>query len=996
MSFRFLFILSFIAALYLTEGCSRHKKQADVLPFISRPVDTWVVRSVLDQKPRMLSIALHDKLWLAYNTQTGSLYKAWAGIVNFEGSVYTARHGVQPTTQGIAYIQEPDENPWRIIVNKTTEIIPEVNYKGHTILDNRVTLNYELVYKGQKIKVEERPEYIDLSGDGAGFERIFTTSKVPSGLQVALQTHVSSLLSEADLITDGQFSMNKKGTEELDAREYHTLEGMLILNSNSNTRFYASLFPKPAEALAERKNLTPEEAIYALIETTDCNNCHNKEVKTVGPSYMDIARQYDNTLQNHEMLVDKIIKGGAGSWGTIPMTPHPDLPEKDVVSIVSYILSLDAKEEQAKNREELMPDPGYPVVVQVIDPAQAVQHDEKPGIAINAYQFNSKVLNLPDITMDMLPFLSGSINALHLTSNDFGQFKNNFVIHATGSINLEKTTKAVFRLVSAGGSRLYIDGKLVIGNDGIHNLRGMESEIILNEGKHPFRIEYIQGQWQKGLSLQWLPYGGQEFTVVPPAMFSFTGADIKRTQQEVIPLKNAVIPGDTFPLDTIHPSFTLSQARPETFQPKVGGMDFLPDGRLVVSTWDSVGGVYILDGVQGNDPEAITVKRIAFGLAEPLGLKVVDGDIYVMQKHELTKLVDLNDDEIIDQYQTVCNGWTASANFHEFAFGLVYKGGYFYGTLATAIDPGGASSKSQQPDRGKVIKISKADGSFSFVASGLRTPNGIGIGTDNELFIADNQGDWLPANKIVHLQQDAWYGSRSVDFKGTANLTETQPVVYLTQDEISKSPSQPIKLDIGPYKNQMIFGDITHGGIKRTFVEKIKGVYQGAVFRFAQGLEVGVNRLVWGPDGALYVGGVGMKGGGWIQYGKLDYGLQKLKWNNKPVFEMLAVRAKANGVEIEFTEPLKEGAGNQASDYMITQWWFKPTAEYGGPKMDENNLPVRSIKLSADRRKVFLELEGMKPKHVVYIRLNYKTIKSSNGQNLWSTETWYTMNSIPD
>lgn len=138
-----------------------------------------------------------------------------------------------------------------------------------------------------------------------------------------------------------------------------------------------------------------------------------------------------------------------------------------------------------------------------------------------------------------------------------------------------------------------------------------------------------------------------------------------------------------------------------------------------------------------------------------------------------------------------------------------------------------------------------------------------------------------------------------------------------------------------------------------------------------------------------------MKGGGWIQYGKLTYGLQKLTFNNKPVFEMLAVRAKANGVEIEFTEPLKEGAGLNTTDYAVNQWWFKPTADYGGPKMDETRLPVKKINISPDRRKVFLELDGMKPKHVVYIRLNYKTIKSANDRNLWTTEAWYTMNNIP-
>ena len=94
----------------------------------------------------------------------------------------------------------------------------------------------------------------------------------------------------------------------------------------------------------------------------------------------------------------------------------------------------------------------------------------------------------------------------------------------------------------------------------------------------------------------------------------------------------------------------------------------------------------------------------------------------------------------------------------------------------------------------------------------------------------------------------------------------------------------------GPYKGQMLHGDVTHGGIKRDFLEKINGEYQGAVFRFTQGLEAGVNRLCWGPDGALYVGEVGMVGG-W-SWKEKQYGLQRMKYNGKPTFEMLAVRAK--------------------------------------------------------------------------------------------------------
>ena len=89
----------------LGTGACNENKQEDSSLQIERPREAWVVRSVLDQKPRMLSIALNDKLWLAYNTETASLYKAWVGGISFEGPVYTAAHGPQllPLLSGLLY-----------------------------------------------------------------------------------------------------------------------------------------------------------------------------------------------------------------------------------------------------------------------------------------------------------------------------------------------------------------------------------------------------------------------------------------------------------------------------------------------------------------------------------------------------------------------------------------------------------------------------------------------------------------------------------------------------------------------------------------------------------------------------------------------------------------------------------------------------------------------------------------------------------------------------
>ncbi|PQA56847.1 PA14 domain-containing protein [Siphonobacter curvatus] len=957
-----------------------------------RPREAWVLRSVLDGRPRMLSVALNDKLWLAYNTQTASLYKAWLGTINFGGPVYTSAHGPQPVSSGVAYMEEPADNPWRIVEN-AKEITPTITYKGHTIHQNRLTLKYELDYQGKKIQIEENPEFFDASGNRAGFERAFVTKHVPTGVQVTLAMHLNSLAAASDYQTDGTFTVSETGTEQSGDKSFQTVAGKLQLNANGKTTFKVSFTAKPAvKQASEQKN--QEQMVADLFAKSDCNTCHNRDVKTVGPSYMAIAERYDRTDKNREALITKVIKGGAGNWGQIPMTAHPDLKREDAATLVSYILDLDAEKERKREAGKLMPKPSYPVTFKPLNPAKVAANTELPGMAVNVYQFSSTLSTLPEINDEMAPIQSGSMNALHWEDNDFGALKTNFVMHASGILNIPKTTNVVFRLVCDDGGRLFIDDKLVVDNGVNHGLKPTDGELILKAGKHAFRLEYYQGEYGKGVSLQWRPYGSKAFVVVPPSVFTFKGKDIKRTQQGAIEVTKDEVPGDQSPLVAVHPSFTLSQARPESFKPKVGGMDFLSDGRMVVSTWDSLGSVYLVDARKASSPEQIQVKRIAYGLAEPLGLKVVDNEIYVMQKQELTKLVDSDKDDLIDEYQTVCNGWKVSANFHEFAFGLVYKDGYFYGTLATAINPGGASTQPQIPDRGKVVKINRNDGSFSLIASGLRTPNGIGLGVDNEIFIADNQGDWLPANKIVHLQTGAWYGSRSVDFAGTANAKETLPVVWLTQDEIGNSPSQPATLNVGPYQNQMIHGDVTHGGLKRVFAEKVNGAYQGVVFRFTQGLEAGVNRLAWGPDGSLYIGGVGSTGN-WGQTGKLGYGLQKLTFNNTPAFEMLAVRAKPKGIEIEFTEPLKEGSGQSASDYTIRQWWFKPTADYGGPKLDDQRLAIKTVQVSADRKKVFLELPGMQSKHVVYVRLNRNTILSTTGMKLWTTEAWYTMNTIP-
>ncbi len=448
-------------------------------------------------------------------------------------------------------------------------------------------------------------------------------------------------------------------------------------------------------------------------------------------------------------------------------------------------------------------------------------------------------------------------------------------------------------------------------------------------------------------------------------------------------------PGFGSALEGLHPSLMVQTIHPNWLRPRVGGMDFLPDGRLLISTWDSLGAIYALSGVETGDTNHIRIERIAAGLSEPLGIKVVEDDIFVLQKRELTQLIDHDQDGITDEYRNICNAWGATADFHEFSFGLEYKDGFFYAGLGLAFRL--MSHELQHPDRGTVIKIGQ-DGGFQKIITGLRQPNGLGVGPDNELFITENQGRWVPACKVIHVREGHFHGCQYGAGDRYEGLETALPAVWLPQDEIGNSPGQPVLIPRGIYAGQLLHGEVTHGGLKRVFLEKINDSYQGAVFRFTQGLEAGINRSVWGPDGALYVGGIGMHGN-WGWKGQ-QYGLQRLEFTDRSTFEILKIEAVSDGFDLTFTEGLAEGQGEKPAVYTVQQWWYKPTPKYGGPKMDLETLSITEITLSSDRKRAHLAIPGLKDRRVVYFLLS-EELRSVTGQSLWTGEAWYTLNSAP-
>ncbi|MET9395363.1 family 16 glycoside hydrolase [Streptomyces sp. NPDC006624] len=626
---------------------------------------------------------------------------------------------------------------------------------------------------------------------------------------------------------------------------------------------------------------------------------------------------------------------------------------------------------------------------------------QEPGVTLRVYDVQAPLGKLCTLKPGQTPNHDKLMPTVDWsTAADFGGFEDRFVSEATGYLIAPRDGSYVFRLTSDDGSRLSLDGSTVIDHDGLHGAEPKDGTVHLTAGSHPLRVDHFERDGGQQVQLSWKPPGESEFTLVPTEALS-TDADVVRVtapgRKECEASGDS--PGDGLPLTSVRPDLDLTDLRPEGFEPQVSGMDWLPDGRLAISTWggtDNVAGeVYLLDNVTGRTSrDKVTVKKVAGGLREPMGIKYVDGSLYVSQKHELTRLADEDGDDVTDTYRTVAT-WPYGGNFHEFAFGLLYRDGYFYVNLSVAIDLGGATTTPQPaPGRGTTYRISKKTGRISPVAGGLRTPNGIGWGPGGGLFTTDNQGGWLPSSKLVQIKQDRFFNHYTEPAGPFESSPVTAPVLWLPQNEIANSPSTPLYLKKGPFAGQMLIGDVTYGGLQRAYLEKVKGQYQGAVFRYTQGLEAGVNRLTLGPDGAVYAGGLGADGN-WGQEGKLRFGLQKLTPNGGNTFDIKTMRAVPGGFDLTYTQPVSEQTAAQlAARYRIEQWRYTPTTDYGGPKIAEERLAVRSATLSGDRRTVRLRTDGLKPGHVVHVR-SPRPFTSASGEALWSTEAWYTLNAMP-
>ncbi|UED84786.1 family 16 glycoside hydrolase [Streptomyces profundus] len=652
---------------------------------------------------------------------------------------------------------------------------------------------------------------------------------------------------------------------------------------------------------------------------------------------------------------------------------------------------------------------GVALVAAVILPvgaANAAAEDlppQEPGVTLRAFDVGFEPEEICVLTQGQTP----NIDVLRPTvdwesDEDFGGIANNFMAHVIGNIHVPEDGTYDFRIISDDGSRLSLNGEEIIENDRRQPPTPADGSAELTEGAHALWIDYFQGAFGKALRLEWRPPGQDEFVLVPESALS-TDADVTRVTSPGVKSCEGVdaSPGDGMPLAEMHPNYTLTDLRPEGFEPKVTGMDWFDDGRMVITTWAGResfdGAVEIVDGTVGEDagPETVTTEVVATDMNEPQGVLVEDGEVIVAEKHQLSRLIDAEGDGFYEDKEAIAS-WPSGGTYHEFGFGLLADEEHYYLNLSVAITPGGRTTVPQHVEnRGTSVRIDKGTGEVEYVAGGLRTPNGIGWGPEGEIFVADNQGDWLPSSKLVEIQEGAFYNHYTTPPGPFDDQPVTEPVLWLPHGEISNSPTNPVLVEQGAFEGQLVFGDVTYGGLQRAFLEEVEGQRQGAVFRMTQGLESGVSRLALGPDGAFYVGGIG-GGGNWEQPGKFPYGLQKLTPTAEDAMDILSMEVTESGFDLTYTKPVADDViGNLAERYEVEQWNYNPTSQYGGAKQNQEVLTVTGASVSADGRTVSLELPGLREDRVAHVR-SPRPFEAADGTALWSTEAWYTVHTIPN
>lgn len=309
------------------------------------------------------------------------------------------------------------------------------------------------------------------------------------------------------------------------------------------------------------------------------------------------------------------------------------------------------------------------------------------------------------------------------------------------------------------------------------------------------------------------------------------------------------------------------------------------------------------------------------------------------------------------------------------------------------------------------------DGILRPVCAGMRSPSGIGANAEGDLFYTDQQGNWVATNSLHHLRAGVFFHHP----ESLASMTQPgstiagvekipsglpypealkqfpemrPPAVWFPYKKMGQSTTD-ILLDqsggaFGPFEGQLFVGEFTQATINRVFLEQVEGEYQGACFPFRRGFASAVLRMEQGTDGSMFVG---LTNRGWSSLGTASYGLQRLVWTGKIPFEILEMRAKPDGFELQFTRRIDPLIASNPDSYRMSSYTYLYHGVYGSDEIQTKTVTIDRAVVAKDGLSVRLHTSGLRPCFVH--ELDASAILDVNGQPLLHSIACYTLNAIP-
>ncbi len=427
---------------------------------------------------------------------------------------------------------------------------------------------------------------------------------------------------------------------------------------------------------------------------------------------------------------------------------------------------------------------------------------------------------------------------------------------------------------------------------------------------------------------------------------------------------------------------------------------FFSDGRAAVSTFE--GDVWIAHGLEG-DLERLVWSRFASGLYEPMGIEVVDDEIYVYSRSGLIRPRDLDGDGEADFYENFSDLSTQSMESREFPLSMgVEPGGGFILSRGAALDMGPRSSPPIMPGfragsahAGGVVRVSADGRSVEYVAAGLREPFITVHPRTGVITGSDQQGNFVPSTPVYRIDQDGYYGVPATAV-GEEMPPESEALVWLPHEVDQSGAGQTwiIGGRMGFGQDALVHVSYGRPGAFRVYFDEGAEGRQGAAISLVDGFEGPLLKARENPrDGQLFVAGFQV-------WGTRSDGirvLSRVRYTGLPSPLPSEVKIGEQGILLSFHVPLDPAVAEDVSRYELSRWNYLRTSSYGSGhyrrdgEPGEERLPVVGAHLAPDGRRLLLIVPDMQK--VMQMRLAYDL---QGAEGIAVTDTLYlTVNETP-